>query len=65
MHFPIFTGPIHKSVTFSCVFMLVQLIKCVVVCGSDFQRDIVVMGICLRRFCLNMGVVGDISVFSI
>ena len=24
--------------TFSCVFMLVQLNKCVVVCGSDFQR---------------------------
>ena len=27
-----------KSVTFSCVFMLVQLNKCVVVCGSDLQR---------------------------
>ena len=29
---------VHKSVTFRCVFMLVQLNKCVVVCGSDFQR---------------------------
>ena len=24
--------------TFTCVFMLVQLNKCVVVCGSDLQR---------------------------
>ena len=24
--------------TFSCVFILVQLNKCVVVCGSDLQR---------------------------
>ena len=30
-------GPVHKSVTFSCVFMLVQLNKCVV-CGSDLQK---------------------------
>ena len=30
-------GPLHKSVTFSCVFMLVQLNKCLV-CGSDLQR---------------------------
>ena len=29
---------VHKSVTCSCVFMLVQLNKCVVVCGSDLQR---------------------------
>ena len=30
-------GDVHKSVTCSCVFMLVQLSKCVV-CGSDLQR---------------------------
>ena len=29
---------IHKSVTLICVFMLVHLNKCVVVCGSDLQR---------------------------
>ena len=32
------TGAVHKSVTFSYVFMLVQLNKCVVVSGSDLQR---------------------------
>ena len=31
-------GDVHKFVTFSCVFMLVPLNKCVVVCGSDLQR---------------------------
>ena len=48
--------------TFSGVFMLVQLNKCVVVCGSGLQRGhgIVMMGVCLRRFCLNMSIVGDI-----
>ena len=30
-------GDVHKSVTCSCVFMLVYLNKCVV-CGSDLQR---------------------------
>ena len=25
------------------------------------KGDIVVMGVCLRRFCLNMRVVGDVS----
>ena len=35
---PTSTGAVHKSVTCSCVFMLVQLKKCVVVCGSDLQR---------------------------
>ena len=35
---PTSTGAVHKSVTCSCVFMLVQLNKCVVVCGSDLQR---------------------------
>ena len=30
-------GAVHKSVTCSCVFMLVQLNKCVV-CGSGLQR---------------------------
>ena len=51
--FPSSTGAVHKSVTFSGVFMLVQLNKCVVVCGSGLQRGhgIVVMGVCLRRFC--------------
>ena len=34
---PTSTGAVHKSVTFGCVFMLVQLNKCVVVCGSDLQ----------------------------
>ena len=37
VHFPTSTGVVHKSVTFSCVFMLVQLNKCVV-CGSALQR---------------------------
>ena len=32
------TGANHKSLTFSYVFMLVQLNKCVAVCGSDLQR---------------------------
>ena len=58
-------GAIHKSVNFSCVFMLVQLNKCIVVCGSDLQRGIVVMVVCFRRFCLNIRVVGDISDFFI
>ena len=47
VHFPTSTGAVHKSVTFSCVFMLVQLNKCVV-CGSDLQGGIVLMGVCLR-----------------
>ena len=42
--------------------MLVQLNKCVV-CGSDLQSGIVVMGDSLRRFCLNMRVDGDICLF--
>ena len=37
VHFPTSTVAVHKSVTFSCVFMLVQLNKCVV-CGSDLER---------------------------
>ena len=36
--FPASTRAVHISVIFSCVFMLVQLNKCVVVCGSDLQR---------------------------
>ena len=35
---PTSTGAVHKSVTCSCVFTLVQLNKCVVVCDSDLQR---------------------------
>ena len=65
MHFPTSTVAVHKSVTFSCVFMLVQLNKCVVVYGSDLQRGHSGDGVCLRRFCFNMRVVGDISGFSI
>ena len=34
---PTSTGAVHKSITFSCVFRLVQLNKCVV-CGFDLQR---------------------------
>ena len=34
---PTSTSAVNKSVTFMCVFMLVQLNKCVVVCGSDLQ----------------------------
>ena len=34
---PTSTGAVHKSVTFRCVFMLVQWNKCVV-CGSELQR---------------------------
>ena len=43
--------------------MLVQLNKCVVVCGSDLQRGygIVVMDVCLCRFCLDMSVVWSCS----
>ena len=50
---PTCTGAVHKSVTLSCGFMLVELNKCVVVCDSDFQGGIVVMGVCLRRFCIK------------
>ena len=32
------TAAVDKSVTFSCVFTLVQLNKCIVVCGSDLKR---------------------------
>ena len=60
---PTSTGAVQKSVTFSCVFMLVLLNKCVAVCGSDLQRGQVVMCVCLRQFCLNMSVVGDICLF--
>ena len=42
---PTSTGAVHKSVTCSCVLMLVQLNKYVVVCGSDLQRGTVVMGV--------------------
>ena len=37
--------------TVSCVFMLVQLNKCVVVCGSDIQRGHIVDG-CLSLLIL-------------
>ena len=47
---PTSTGAVHKSVTFSFVFMLVQLNKCLVVCGSDLHHD---DGCCLRRFCFK------------
>ena len=32
------TRSVHKSVTLRCVFVLVQLNKCVVVCGSLLRR---------------------------
>ena len=35
---PISTAAVHKSVALSCVIMLVQLNKCVLVCGFDLQR---------------------------
>ena len=35
---PTSTGAVHKSMIFRCVFMLVQLNKWAVVCGSDMQR---------------------------
>ena len=35
---------LHKSVTLRCVFILVQLNKCVVVFGSVFQMGIKFMG---------------------
>ena len=38
VHLPTSPGADHKSMTFSCVLMLVQLNKCVVGCGSDLQR---------------------------
>ena len=38
MHVPTSTGVVQKSVTFSCVLMLVQLNKCVVVRGSDWEK---------------------------
>ena len=37
---PIFTKSVHKSVTLCCVFLLVvQLNKCVVMCGSVLQME--------------------------
>ena len=41
---PTTTGAVHKSLTFRCVFMLVQLNKCVV---TLCKEGIVVMGVCL------------------
>ena len=35
--YPTSTEAVHKSMTFCDVFMLVQLNKCVVVCGSDLK----------------------------
>ena len=43
--------------------MLVQLNKCVGVCGSDLKRGKVGMGVYFRRFCFNMRVVWDICLF--
>ena len=36
--FPTSTGAVHKTLTFSCAFMLVQVNNCVVVCSSDLQK---------------------------
>ena len=41
---PTSTGAVHRSVTLNCVFILVQLNRCVV-CGSVLQRGIVVMSV--------------------
>ena len=43
-----------RNVTLICVFILVQLNKCVVACGSVLQRGHGGDGCCLRRFCLNI-----------
>ena len=40
---PTFTEAVHKSVTLGCVFMLMKLNNCVVVCGSVLKMGIVVM----------------------
>ena len=52
---PTSTGAVHKSVTLRCVLIFVQLNKCVV-CGSVLQMGLVVIGVCLRQFGLNMNV---------
>ena len=52
------TGAVHKSVTCSCVFMLVQLNKC-----SDLQRGHSGDGCLTSAICLNMNVVGDMCLF--
>ena len=44
--------------------MLVQLNKCAV-CGSDLKEGIVVIGVCIRRFCLSMSAVWDIYLFCV
>ena len=45
--------------------MLVQLNKCSVCLILICKEGIVVMGVCLRRFCFNMKVVGDICLFEL
>ena len=49
---PTSTAAVQKSL--SCVLMLVHLNKCGVLLIS--KGGIVVMGVCHRRFCLNMKV---------
>ena len=61
VHFPISTGTVYKFVTFSCVFILVQLNKCVVMCGSDLERGHSGDGRLSSSILLNMRGVGDIS----
>ena len=61
--FPVSTGAVHKSMTFGCMFMLVQLNKRVVCVVLICKGGIVVMGGFLRQFCLHMRVVGDICLF--
>ena len=51
---PTSTGDVHKSMTCSCVFMLVQLNKCVVVYGSDLQRGHSGDGCLTSLICLDI-----------
>ena len=62
---PTSTGTVNKSVTFWCVFMLVQLNKCVVVCGSDLQRGHIGDGCLSSSIMLKWYGVCDFVVLSV
>ena len=49
---PTSTGAVRKYVTLRCGYILVQLSKC--------REGVLVMGVCFRRFSLNMNVVWEI-----
>ena len=57
------TAAVHKYVTCSCVFMLVQLNKCVVVRGSDLQSGHSGDGCLTLSILFNMSIVGGICLF--